>query len=153
MLHLHLTTCFNLLDAIGRQTDRDAMLRAQCLGVGGWLSMCFHQRVCIYIRRVSVQGNCQWCQTFSSCWLHRGMATAPERLIQQPIDCLIGSLIGSTASCPSAVGVSEGSGVEGVLKCFIESGLIDSAAKRYRQLFPLLPAWSRWALWAHMQMH
>lgn len=30
MLHLHLTTCFNLLDAICGQTDRDAMLRAQC---------------------------------------------------------------------------------------------------------------------------
>lgn len=29
MFLLHLTTCFNLLDAICRQTDRDAMLRAQ----------------------------------------------------------------------------------------------------------------------------
>lgn len=47
-------------------------------------------------------------------------------------------------------GGSAGSGVEGVLKCFIESGLIDSTANSYRWRFPLLPARSGWALWAHM---
>lgn len=81
-----------------------------------------------------------------------GLAAAQERLIQRAIDCLIGSLIGFGFLLSLGgggwlgEGCLRGSGVEGALNCFIESGLIDSGVKKkesYRQPFPSLPAWSR----------
>lgn len=148
MLLLHLTTCFNLLDAICRQTDRDATLRAQRRG-WGWLSMDVHQCVCIYIHRVSAKETASGVK-------HSLHADSTEGWQQHQSDWFMTNWLPDWLidwfDCVSSLGggVSGGSGVEGVLKCFIESGLIDSTAKRYRRLFPLLPACSRWALWARM---
>lgn len=53
MLHLHLTTCFNLLDAICRQTDRDAMLEHSAGGRwGGGDSACAFISAYVFIYAV-----------------------------------------------------------------------------------------------------
>lgn len=48
MFLLHLTTCFNLLDAICRRADRDAMLRAR-IQRGRGDSACASISACVFI--------------------------------------------------------------------------------------------------------
>lgn len=146
MFLLHLTTCFNLLDAICRQWCEAKSTEPEGEGV----TQHVRPSVRVYLYTLPFQP-----KATASGVKHSLYADSTEGWQQHKSDWFNDQLTAWLAhwfDCFLSLsgGVSGGNGVEGALKCFIESGLIDSTAKRYRRLFPSLPARSRWALWAHM---